>query len=228
MTDPTNDALLVPDPSFMDDYDFGGSFTPPPQAKEPDPKRPGKMRYRTFLMQAPTLSDILTRQDEQGNPIKPGGGTAGRFLRTKTQQPSLKAILLNVKLVESGYEVGQTHLSAAQFNKYGKDGQPTGEKRNASQAIEYFHAHGIDARPATPDDYETFFQATADREFEGRIQWSAYDKDTQSDVASKYEDFPDDPENPGQKLPYVEKNGKRFWARASVQGFVSKVERPKK
>lgn len=217
MTDPTNDQLLVPDPSFMDDYDFGGQYTPPPQAKVPDPKRPGKFIYNIFVAQAPELKNIQTRDDQ------------GRFLRTKPQNgknPSLKMILRDIKLVESGYLVQQTHVSAAQYQKY-KNGQPTGELRNASQFLDYLHSHGIDVKPATPDEYEAYAQATADRQFEVRGNWSAYDKDSQSDVASSWEDFPDDPDNPGQKLPYIERDGKRFWARLSITGFVNKVEREK-
>jgi len=211
MIDPTNDQLLVPDPSFMDDYDFGGQYTPPPQAKVKDEK--GRLRYVEMTARAPKFEDIQTR-DEQG-----------RYLRTNAQPPatpSLKAILKNVTLIESNYQVQQTHLSASLYRKF-KNGQPTGETRNASQFIDYLHSQGIEAKPATPDQYEEFVKATAEGEFRCRINWSAYDKDSKSSVAEKWEDFPDDPENPGSKLPFIEKDGKRFWARASIQGFVSAI-----
>jgi hypothetical protein len=222
-TDPTGLDVRVPNPEFMDNYDTGASeFVPPPQPKEIQPN--GRPKYFQFVAQAPTLDKISTKDKD------------GKVLTTK--EGWLKAVIEGIKLVESGYTFGQTHIGTGQYKKYDrKTNQPTGEFRNASPAIDYFHAHGIELKPSTVEEYQEYFQATAERQFQVTTDWSAYDKDTQSDVASKWEDFPDastdleafgkfypgqDPT--GKKLPYVERAGKRFWARAQIKRYVSVVE----
>jgi hypothetical protein len=207
MADPTNlDDVKVPDASFMDDYDTGGEYIPPPQAKTIEKGRP---RFVQFEAQAPNYDAIKLKDAE------------GKWL--KTRDGYLKAILEGIKLVESGYTIQQTHVGTAQYKKY-KAGQPTGEMRNASPFMDYLRAHGIDLKPSAASEYEEYARATADRSFKVTIDWNAYDKDSQTDVAEKWEEFPDDPANPGQKLPYIEKDGKRFWARASIKRFVSAID----
>jgi hypothetical protein len=226
MVDPTAiDDVKVPGTEFMDDYDTGGDFTPPPQPKEIVNGRP---RYIQFSAQAPGEGKIKLRDEN------------GKFL--KTREGFLKAVVEEIKLVESGYVIGQTHIGTGQYKKYdNKTKQPTGELRNASPALDYLRAHGIDSKPATADEYESLFKATGDRQFLITGDWSAYDKDTQSDVASKWEEFPDEyakdgvvcegtvegAVKTGRKLPFIEKNGKRFWARLQVKRYVSQVEEKK-
>ncbi len=227
----SNDAAVldarVPNPEFMDNYDTGQSdFTPPPQPKI---VVGGRTKYVTFLAQAPTVDKIKLR-DENHKPLT-------------TRDGWLKAIVDGIKLVESGYTFGQTHIGTGQYKKYDrKTNQPiAGEFRNASPALDYLRSQGIDLKPSTVEEYEQYFQATADRQFQVTTNWSAWDKDTQSDVASKWEDFPDastdveafgrlypgvDPT--GAKLPFVQKGEKRFWARANVKAYVSAVADAKK
>lgn len=211
-TDPTNLDVRVPDAAFMDNYDTGGDFVPPPQAKT---IVNGKPKFTVFQLAAPSLSGIKLRDEN------------GKFLKTKDGW--LKAVIEGITVVDGGYKIGQTHIGTGQYKKYDRQSkQPTGEFRNASPALDYLHAHGIEVKPETADAYEELFNATADRHFEATLDWSAYDKDTQSDVASKWDDFPDDPAAPGTKLPFIEKNGKRFWARAQVKRYVSQVPDAKK
>lgn len=196
---------MIPDPSFMDDYDTGGDYTPPPQAKVIEG---GRTKYVKFVATAPDSAGIKLT-DEQGKWLK-------------TREGWLKAVVKGIKL-QNGYEIRETHFSTAQYNKF-KDGQKTGEKRNASPAVDYLRGHGDAASGLKdPSDYQMHFDATANRNFEVTIDWSAYDSETQSDVAKKWEEFPDDPANPGQKLPYIDRGGKRFWARASIKRVVDAV-----
>lgn len=201
-TDPT-DAPKIPGTEFMDSYDVGGEYVPPPQPKVMEN---GKAKYIAFTAMAPPAEKIKVR-DANDKPLM-------------TQDKYFKAIIEGIKLEGSGYEISQSHIGTAQYKKY-KGGQPTGELRNASPALDYLHAHGIDARPATVEEYENLFKATADRQFQLTGEWSAWDKDAQTDVATKWEDFPEDPANPGQRLPYIERGGKRYWARLSVKRWVS-------
>lgn len=213
--------VKVPDPAFMDDYDTGGAYVEPPQPKI---EVPGKSRaqYLKLTGQAPSEAKIKTREAD--------GKT---FL--KTREGYFKAIIEGITLPnDGGYEIGQTHLSSAQYRKF-KGGQPTGELRNASPFLDYLHAHAIDMKPANPEEYETYIKATADRQFQFTGDWNAWDKDTQSDVAEKWEDFPMLYEAPdgtfsidptkgkatGRRQPFIEKNGKRFWARLQVKQWIS-------
>lgn len=206
MVDPTAD-VMVPDPSFMDDYDTGGDYTPPPQPKVIEG---GRTKYVKFTATAPDLPGIQLKDAN------------GKWL--KTREGWLKAVVKDIKLTESGYVIQQTHFSTAQYNKF-KDGQKTGEKRNASPAVDYLRGHGDKASGLVqPEDYQVHFEATANRNFEVTIDWNAFDNETQQDVARKWEEFPDDPANPGKKLPYIERNGKRFWARASIKRVVDAVQ----
>lgn len=229
MADPTGLDVKVPSPEFMDNYDTGQSdFVPPPQPKQIVNGRP---KYFQFVAQAPSVDKISTK-DANGKPLV-------------TKEGYLKAVIDGIKLVDSGYTFGQTHIGTGQYKKYDrKTNQPTGELRNASPAIDYFHAHGIEVKPASVEEYREYFEATADRQFQVTADWSAYDKDAQADVASKWEDFPNADSDeligedkarevfarlyPGQdpvgkKLPFVERGGKRFWARAQIKRYVSVV-----
>lgn len=206
MVDPATLTVKVPDPGFMENYDTGRDFTPPPQPKTLTPG--GKPKYVQFVAQAPGVGKIKLRDAN------------GSFLTTR--EGYLKAVIEEIALVESGHKLGQTHIGTGQYKKYVK-GVPTGELRNASPAQDYLRSHGIDARPSDPEQYEALFEATADRQFLVTGDWSAYDSENQVDVAEKWEDFPDDPAVPGTKIPFIEKNGKRFWARFQIKRYVSAV-----
>lgn len=226
-TDPTALDVKVPDTGFMDNYDSGGEFTPPPTPKVPAVGA-GKPAYVKFVAQAPSY-DKINLQDKNGKWLT-------------THEGYLKAVIEDIKLVESGYVIQQTHIGTGQYKKYDrKTGQPTGELRNASPALDYLHAHGIDVKPSDPDQYKEIFGATAERQFTITADWSAYDSDAKQDVAKKWEDFPavdvDDAASvaefqrfypgvdpKGMRLPYIEKGGKRFWARLGVKRYVSTLE----
>lgn len=204
MANPTALDLKIPDPAFFDDYDTG-QYIPPPQAKEPDGK--GKFKYVTFVATLPSEDGIKTRDDK------------GEYL--KTREGFLKVVVEGLKL-EGGYEIQQTHIGSAQYKKYDKDRNVTGQ-RNSSPFGDFLHANGVEARPGSAEEYEQLAKGLAGRQIQITGDWSAYDKDTQSNIAEKWEEFPDDSETPGAKLPYIEKGGKRFWARLSVKRWVSAI-----
>lgn len=222
----------VPDPAEFDTYDTG-QFVPPPQPKEKNDK--GKFAYVIFTATAPGLKGIETRNEND------------KFLTTK-EGGYLKAVVRDLRLNDSGYVIQQSHVSSKQYNKRDKDGNITGT-RAASPAMDYFRAFGLDIKPASGEDYEALFQQTAGNVAQVTIDWSAYDSDTDTNVADKWEDFPlvaveddkgrgyvsqeaaeaagatgiTDVSAEGRRMPFIEKNGKRFWARASVKRWVSAV-----
>lgn len=197
MTD-TMTQFKVPPPEMFDDYDVGGKWVAPPQAKQVGAD--GKAKFIQYSVTAPNPDKFTWRGDKNG---------------------FLMLVVDGFKL-ENGYEMRKEYLSSAPFPKKDKAGNVTGT-RNASTLGNYFRAHGMSVRPTTEDEYKAYAEATAGREFQASIDWEAYDKDTQSTVADSWDQFPDDPENPGQKLPWIEVGGKRCWARAGIKRYVDQV-----
>lgn len=191
-------TLKVPDPALFDDYDVGG-WTPPPQAKAVGPT--GKLEYVTYTLQAPGADKFSFQPDRNGYWM---------------------AVVDGFEVVGLNYTLRKEFLSSAPFPKKDKAGNITGH-RNASTVGNYFRAHGLAVRPATAQEYEAYALATAGRQFESSLEWSAYDSDRGVEVANKWDLFPDDPDHPGQKLPYIEQGDKRFWARAGVKRYVDKI-----
>jgi len=229
----TNATLLdvrVPDPSFMDDYDTGARYVPPPQPKEwVDGKIGGKVKYLTFVAKTPKYDESWV-QDEQG------------VVRTNKETGDFQPVLFGVTLPNNGgYEVRPVYLGTSQYKVYDrKTKQPIpGKFRNASPASDYFRAFGIDARPTTGQEYVDLLQATAERETEVQGDWEAYDSETKTTIAKKWEDFPDEFVNAkgdvveataegavksGRKRPFIVRNGKNFWAKLSVKRWISQVK----
>lgn len=198
MTNPAGLDYKVPSPEFFDDYETGGQYVPPPPAKSKNEKN--KLQYVTYVATLPEAKDIEI------------GATKSGFL---------KAVFKNIT-IEGGYVIQQTHVGSEQYNKKDKSGNVTG-KRNSSPLGDLFRAAGIDlaqVRPSTAEEYQNLLNGIAGRQVQVTIDWSAYDKDSQADVASTFEDFP---EVDGERQPFVEKGDKRFWARASVKRWISAV-----
>ena len=197
MTDSVLTTFKVPPPEMFDDYDTG-QWTPPPQAKERG--LDGKAKFIQYQAIVPLADKFSWRGDKNG---------------------FLMLVIDGIKLT-TGYEFKKDYLSSAPFPKKDKAGNVTGT-RNASTLGNYFRAHGMSVRPSTEDEYKAYAEATAGREFSVTIDWEAYDSDSQSTIADSFDSFPDDPDNLGQKLAYIERNGKRFWARARIKRYVDQV-----
>ena len=190
--------VKVPDPAMFDDYDTG-IWTPPPQAKQIGAS--GKPEFVEYRLLAPTSDKFSFRTDRNGYWM---------------------AVVDGFEIIGYNYTLRAEYLSSAPFPKKDKAGNVIGY-RNASTVGNYLRAHGLAVRPASPAEYENFVLVTADREFSATLDWSAYDSERGIEVAAKWEQFPDDPEHPGLKLPYIEQGDKRFWARAGVKRFVDQV-----
>ena len=191
--------IRVPDPAMFDDYDVGG-WTPPPQAKQLGAG--GKPEFIPYRLTTPSPDKFEYKADRNG---------------------FWMAVVDGFEVAGANYTLRKEYLSSAPFPKKDKAGNVIGT-RNASTIGNYFRAHGLAARPGTAQEYEAYLQATAGREFGATLDWSAYDADKGQEVASKWEQFPDDPEKPGQKLPYIEtSDGKRFWARAGIKRYVDVI-----
>ena len=196
------DTMKVPDPTMFDNYDTGG-WVPPPQAKAVNGN--GKAESITYTLTVPSADSITFRPDKNG---------------------FLMAVIDGIE-IDCGngraYSTGKTYLSSAPFPKKDKSGAVIGT-RNASSLGNFLRANGMQARPGTAHEYETYTLATAGQQIQATIEWEAYDSDRGVTVADRWEQFPDDTVNPGQKQPFIETDGeKRLWARAVVRRFVDRV-----
>lgn len=218
--------VKVPSPEFMDDYDTGGRYVPPPQPKE---IVNGKVKYLNFVARTPQY-DKSWVEDEQG------------VTRTNKETGFFQPVIFGVTLPNNeDYEVRPVYAGTGQYKLYDrKTKQPIpGKFRNASPILDYFRAFGIDARPTSVEEYVSLLQATAGREAEVQGDWEAYDSETKTTVAKKWEDFPDEFVNAngavclptdegavksGKKQPFITRNGKNFWARFSVKRWISAVK----
>lgn len=78
-----------------------------------------------------------------------------------------------------------------------------GKRQGASRMGDFLLAVGSDARPQSHQEYADAVEEAAGAVFEAVLDWDAYDPDLGKEVANGEGDFPDDPNRPGEKLPYV-------------------------
>lgn len=190
------ETMKVPPPEMFDDYDVGKTWTPPPQAKALNEK--GKLQGIVYEAVVPGAEGITFRPDKNG------------FLMAVIDGFTIDEHVLNAE-----------YLSSAPFPKKAKDGTVMGT-RNASSLGNYLRAMGLgDARPASPEEYETLVLATAGQTVRVVLDWEGYDRETRTTIATKWEQFPDDPDDPALKQPFIEVDGRRVWARARIKRFVA-------
>jgi hypothetical protein len=94
---------------------------------------------------------------------------------------------------------------------------------NGSRLTDYLKACRLE--PLSTDNAETAMDAvrsTAGCLFEAEVSWRCWDQEAQEVLANNYQDFPDNPDKPGEKLPYVVSpgSGKKVPARANIFYFV--------
>lgn len=80
----------------------------------------------------------------------------------------------------------------------------TGKRKGASRMGDFLLAVGSEATPS--EDHQEWADAVeegADGIFKFQLDWDAYDADSEKQLADTADDFPDDPQHPGEKLPYV-------------------------
>lgn len=90
-----------------------------------------------------------------------------------------------------GYEIRFTRASTRKFQKNGKP-------LDASMAGNLLRSAGVQAKPQRNAEYIAAAKAIVGRKLTFSLDWRAYDEDTQERIVG-YENFPDDPERPGQK-----------------------------
>lgn len=98
----------------------------------------------------------------------------------------------------------------------------SGRMAGTSQASDLLIAAGIAERPETLEDWKDAIERCAGLTAPAFVSWDCYDKATGTALADRYEQFPDDPDQPGEKLPFIENpaTGQRVPARARVAFFV--------
>jgi hypothetical protein len=93
---------------------------------------------------------------------------------------------------------------------------------NGSRLTDYLKACGIP--PLGTNNVEEAMEAvrsTVGCLFDAEVSWRCWDKDAQEVLANNYQDFPDNPEKPGEKFPYViNTEGKKVPGRANIFYFV--------
>lgn len=109
-----------------------------------------------------------------------------------------------------GYKVRFTRASVTRWpNKMG------------SMLGDYLRSNGVVAQPQTNEEYVSLVEATSNRVFPFLLDWEAYDKET-GETTKGYDSFPSD--GNGGRIPYIITNdGRKVYANARVQSFVSSV-----
>jgi hypothetical protein len=114
----------------------------------------------------------------------------------------------------NGYKIRFTKLSAKKY-----------AKRNGSQTGDFLRACGIAFSPKNNDELKQALKMASLRTFSFVLIWEAFNKDLQEST-SGYENFPPDPQDPTQRLPYIldpHDPTKRWWAYGKVRYFVSAI-----
>lgn len=134
--------------------------------------------------------------DASGKPIVYYGMTeVGESAPTK--DGFLQVLLDPIKIVKSGpadgYTIRFTRVSTQPFQK---NGQPM--KGNPNSFANFLRACQVAAKPQTNSDYLAAAKVTKGKTFPFTINWEAYNKETGESIKG-YQNFPDDPDRPGQK-----------------------------
>lgn len=115
----------------------------------------------------------------------------------ETDRDGFRSYLMDpIKLVKNGgdadgYVIRFTRASIKNFEK-------NGVVQNASPAGNVLKSVGVSAKPQKTFEYDAAFKAIRGRVASFTLDWFAKDKNT-GEMVRGYENFPDDPERPGQK-----------------------------
>ena len=96
-----------------------------------------------------------------------------------------------------------------------------GKRKGATRAGDFIRACGSDAKPgADPQEWADAIAECALAVGQCWIDWDCYDSEAGVSLADSWEDFPNDPEKPGEKLPYIMRGEKRFRGRQRIRSYV--------
>ena len=110
------------------------------------------------------------------------------------------------------------------FDRCSAKPRTMGRLAGSSRLTDYLRACGVEpVRSQNVQDWVTAIEQTAGAHFEAMLDWDCYDSETKEQLVRTYQDFPDDPENPGVKLPYgIEPtSGRKVPARARIRYYVT-------
>lgn len=108
------------------------------------------------------------------------------------------------------------------FERCSAKPRATGRMAGSSRLTDFLLAAGIGRIESDdPDEWVAAIESTAGSTVEFFINWDAYDSESQQQLAGKYEDFPDDADNPGEKLAYIPTtDGRKVPARAGIRYYI--------
>jgi hypothetical protein len=100
-----------------------------------------------------------------------------------------------------------------------------GKRKGATRAGDFLRACGSDAKPGSdPQEWADAIAECALAVGQCWVDWDCYDSEGEVSLADSYDDFPDDPNKPGEKLPYIVKGegekARRFRARQRIRSYV--------
>ena len=169
-------GLKEPSVIDWDNYNPGSKYQRPPEAKGVDGKA------LVYTGQLP------------GTIFQGGKNTASE---EDVDRDGYRSYLLDpIKLVKNGgtvdgYVIRFTRASIKNFEK-------NGVVQNASPVGNLLKSAGVTAKPQKTAEYDQAMLAVRGRVVTFTLDWSAKNKDTGEEIWG-YENFPDDPENPGRK-----------------------------
>lgn len=110
------------------------------------------------------------------------------------------------------------------FERCSSKPRTMGRLAGSSRLTDYLKACGVPAVRSTDiQEWIAAIEQTFGATFEAFVDWDCYDRETKENLADSYKDFGDDPENPGQKLPYVVEptSGRKVPARAKIRYYIT-------
>lgn len=167
--------LREPDQIDWEKHNSQSTYVPPPPAKD------ASGNYIIYQAKLPANMREKTRY-----------GVTDEGLRSYELGP-LTLTLPNGKATEIRFYT----VNVRQFKN-----RKTGEPINMSSASKVLKAAGVAQKPNSNKDYDLAFASIGGRNIPITIEWKARNKDT-GEVIDGYDNFPDDPERPGQKLAVV-------------------------
>jgi hypothetical protein len=170
MTDLAQQNLREPEKVDWDTAFSGSKYTPPPPAIGVDGK--------------PIVYQAKVSKIEQSE----GKGLDAGYLNYQ----------IDLNLTNPAGVQLRTWASTRTFQKRGPDGEFVNVKGNPNALAKFLQASGLQAKPTTNSEYQMAVKRVNGNPLNVTIDWHASNRET-GEVVSGYENFPEDPENPGQR-----------------------------
>lgn len=163
--------LKEPDQIDWNNYPSGSAYQAPPIPLGPDGK---PIKYFGMV---PQLNEAAFEADKEGN-------------RQWVIDP---LTITNSGQSVDGYKIRFTRINTRQFVS-----RKTGKSTGTSSVGNYLRSAGITAKPQKNNEYDAAVRATQGKKVTFTLDWEARNKDTGEQVKG-YENFPLDPDRPGQR-----------------------------